>query len=100
MRVAIHLTPKASRDRIEGVAPAAGGAAIKIKVTAAPERGRANAALIHLLAKAWGVAPSRIDLVAGTADRRKGVLLRGDPATLLPSLAAWAAAIERSQPHG
>ncbi|MCH8112172.1 MAG: DUF167 domain-containing protein, partial [Proteobacteria bacterium] len=79
--VAVHLTPKASRASIEGIADAPGGGyVLRVKVTAAPEKGKANAALLKLLAKEWGVAPSRLGLVSGHKDRRKRVLLEGDPA--------------------
>ena len=58
--VSVRLTPKASCASIEGIAETPGGGhALRVKVTAAPEKGRANAALLKLLAEAWGVAPSR-----------------------------------------
>jgi len=40
-------------------------------VTAAPEGGEANRAVVVLLAEAFGVAPSRIELVRGAASRDK-----------------------------
>jgi len=88
--VAIHLTPKASRAAIEGVFDAPGaGQALRVKVTAAPEKGKANAALLKLLAKEWGVAPTRLSLVSGGKDRRKRVLLSGDPAERMQELQGW-----------
>lgn len=91
--VAVHLTPKASRASIEGIAEAPGGGhALRVKVTAAPEKGKANAALLKLLAKEWGVAPSRLNLVSGHKDRRKRVLLEGDPAQRMTKLQVWLAA--------
>ena len=47
--------------------------ALKISVTAAPEGGKANEAVIALLAKEWGVAKSAISVVTGATDRRKVV---------------------------
>ncbi len=93
MVVAVHLTPKASRASIEGIAEApSGGYLLRVKVTAAPEKGKANAALLKLLAKDWGVAPSRLSLVSGHKDRRKRILLEGDPAQRIKELQAWLAA--------
>ncbi|MEK7820517.1 MAG: DUF167 family protein [Pseudomonadota bacterium] len=87
VRVRVRLTPKASADRIDGVrADAAGGVALKVAVTAVPEDGRANAALIALLAKAWRVPKTAITLVAGAGNRNKTLLVAGDPQGLLPIL--------------
>lgn len=88
--MAIHLTPKASRAAIEGVFDAPGaGQALRVKVTAAPEKGKAKAALLKLLAKDWRVAPSLLKLVSGGKDRRKRVLLAGDPAERMKELETW-----------
>ena len=91
--MAVHLTPKASRAAIVGVFDVPGaGQALRVKVTAAPEKGKANAALLKLLAKAWRVAPSLLKLVSGGKDRRKRVLLEGDPAERMKELQSWLAA--------
>jgi uncharacterized protein YggU (UPF0235/DUF167 family) len=50
-----------------------GHAFLKVKVTAAPEGGRANAAVIKLLAKRWRVASGRFQLVNGARARQKVV---------------------------
>lgn len=74
----VRLTPGARAERIDGVvAEAGGGSALKVAVTAPPEGGRANDALIALLAKAWKVPKSAIALIAGATDRRKTLLVAG-----------------------
>ena len=79
VRLSVKLTPKASRNKIETVvADADGSARLKISVTAVPEDGKANAALIALLAKSWKIAKSAIAITAGTTDRRKTLFIRGD----------------------
>ncbi|MFQ5534571.1 MAG: DUF167 domain-containing protein [Sphingomonadales bacterium] len=91
MRISVRLAPKSSRnviDRIE--TDAAGDAFFKVKVTAAPENGKANKALIKLLAKTWKLAPSAITLVSGAKDRNKVLLLPGDGPALLARIEAWA----------
>ena len=53
VRLAVRLTPKASAERIIGLADEAdGGVVLKVAVTAAPEGGKANAALLKVLARA------------------------------------------------
>ena len=65
--------------------------ALKVAVTAVPEKGKANEALIALLAKEWHLARSAITLAAGATDRRKLMHLAGDPAELERRLSAWLA---------
>jgi hypothetical protein len=87
VRVAIRLTPKASRNAIAGIAEAGQGEAVlKVMVTAVPEAGKANEALIKLLAKEWGVAKSSVSLVAGATDRNKILHIAGDAGDLMARL--------------
>ncbi len=88
--VAIRLTPKASVSRIDGLSAAQdGGTALRARVTAAPENGKANAALIKLLAKTWKLPKTSMSIAAGAKDRRKTVHVAGDPKILLPHLQHW-----------
>jgi uncharacterized protein YggU (UPF0235/DUF167 family) len=64
--IAVRVTPKASRERI-----AVEEGTIRIHVTVVPEDGKANAAVVKLLAKALGVAKSRLTLVRGATARDK-----------------------------
>ncbi|MGE0723317.1 MAG: DUF167 family protein [Alphaproteobacteria bacterium] len=83
VRIAVKVTPRASADRLNGVAAEADGAlALRAQVTAAPEDGKANAALCALLAKRLDVPKSAIAVVHGATGRRKTVAIAGDPATL------------------
>ena len=94
MRVRIRLTPRASANRLAGlVAEADGGVALKIMVTAAAEQGKANEALIKLLARTWCLAKSDISIVAGAGDRRKTLHVAGAAPQLLPVLAASVAGL-------
>ncbi len=77
-RLAVRLTPRASRDAIEGFAPEPDGTeALRVRVTAPPIEGRANAALLRLLARALGVPPSSMRVAAGARGRRKLVDVKG-----------------------
>ncbi len=83
LALAVRLTPKSSRDEIVGVeALADGRAVLKVRVRALPEAGAANEALIRLLAKSLGVAPSSLHLESGGTSRVKSVHLAGAPAAL------------------
>ena len=78
IRVAVRLTPGASRDLALGVHRDADGRIwLKASVRAAPERGRANEALIALVAAAAGVPKTSVALESGGAGRRKVLLLKG-----------------------
>ncbi len=83
IRLRLKVQPKARRNAVAGAMPDAdGGRVMKLAVTAPPEDGKANQAVIALLAEALGVAKAAISVVAGATDRRKLVEIRGDPAAL------------------
>lgn len=88
LAVAVRLTPRGGRDRLEGVVAVDGRAMLKARVAAAPVDGGANRALVRLLAKAAGIAPSAVDIAAGTTARVKQVRLSGDPEALAARLSA------------
>jgi len=84
------VQPRARRNKVDGqIVEADGGAALKVAVTEAPEDGKANAAVIALLAKALGFPRSAFAVVAGATDRRKIIHLQGDPARLMQALERW-----------
>jgi uncharacterized protein (TIGR00251 family) len=92
VRVRLKVAPKSKREQIVGLLDEPdGGRALKVAVTAAPESGRANAAVIALLAREWGVAKSAIWVVTGATDRRKLVEIRGPSQELLAKLQCWLA---------
>ena len=65
--VVVRVQPRARRNE---VVPQPDGS-LRVRVTAVPEGGEANRAVVALLAEALGVAPSRIELVRGAASRDK-----------------------------
>jgi uncharacterized protein YggU (UPF0235/DUF167 family) len=92
LRLRLRVSPKSRREGPQGfVAEADGGWALKFGVNAAPEDGKANAAIIALLAKHLGVAKAAISVAQGAKDRRKLVDIQGQPAELAARLAAWLA---------
>lgn len=89
-RMPVRLTPRASREGVQGLAfEADGSTVVKMSVTAPPEDGKANAALIKLLATAWGVPKSSISIASGAASRRKTVLVAGERPAIRRKLESW-----------
>lgn len=66
-RIAVRVTPRGGRDAL--TLDEAG--AIHVRVTAPPEDGKANAAVRKLLARALGIAPTRLTLIGGASSRDK-----------------------------
>lgn len=84
----VRLTPKSSRDLLEGVEPTADGRAhLKARVRAVPEKGKANAALERLLAASLGVPAGAVGVVSGGTARLKTVRVSGDAETIEAKLA-------------
>lgn len=89
-RLRIRLTPKAARNEIGGIGHDPNGQAhLKVKVTAAPEKGKANKALVKLLAKELRLPPTAFDVVSGTTSRAKEVLVKGDDNAMMATLQTW-----------
>jgi len=93
--VDLRLQPGASRAKVDGLAVLDDGVPVlKLRVTEPPEDGKANAALIKLLAKAWKLPKSSLSLVAGHSDRRKTLAVSGDPVALRRALESWLAGLD------
>jgi hypothetical protein len=91
LQLCVRLTPKASRDGVDGVEQTADGQVyLKARVRAVPEKGKANRALIALLAKRSGIAKSRFRLISGEASRLKTLMIDGDNRALLEIVASLA----------
>lgn len=72
-RLAIKVVPGASRSAISGWL----GDALKIRVSAPPEKGKANRAVVEILAKKLGLPANRIEIVSGLANSRKTLEISG-----------------------
>ena len=90
IRVIVRLTTKASRNIVTGLAQNAdGGGVIKASVTAVPEAGKANTALLKLLAKEWKLPKLTLKIIKGTTVRKKTVEVTSNPYLVQPVLETW-----------
>ena len=89
----VRVTPNAGRDAIEGVEQRDDGTAVlRLRVKAVPDKGKANAAVIALLAKPLGVPKSSISVTTGETARLKTLTVAGDGEDLLRRLVALSGA--------
>lgn len=68
-RLRLRVRPGGKRNAIEG----AHAGALKVSVTAPPEKGKANRAVVELLARCLDLPPSSVTIVSGTGSREKVV---------------------------
>lgn len=79
VRLKVKVVPGAKRNRVVGRL----GDSVKVQVTAAPERGKANQAVVAVLADFFGVGRSAITIESGQTDARKRVCIEGVDAALV-----------------
>ena len=88
--VRLRVQPAAARSGIAGQHERSDGrVALKIQVTAPPEGGKANSAVIKLLAKSWRIPKSRLTVIAGASARDKLLLVEGETEALRDGLSLW-----------
>jgi uncharacterized protein len=79
--LAVRVQPRASRDELAGVH----GGRLKVRITAPPVEGRANAHLIEFLAAVFEVRRSQVQLLDGASAREKRLRIER-PRTLPPGI--------------
>ena len=88
LRVLVRVLPRGGRNRVDGLVTLADGrCAIGARVAPPPDGGKANAALLKLLGRAWDVPKSSLRIVTGERARLKSVLVARDDAVV--RLADW-----------
>lgn len=86
--IRVKVTPRAGRDEIAGIVAGAEGTAwLAVRLRSAPTDGRANAALLRLMAETLTVPASKIAVVAGAAARWKRLRIESDPGEVASRLA-------------
>jgi len=81
LEVYLRVAPKASANRTVNVA-VLDRVRLKVQVTAVPEDGKANMAVIKLLSKQWKIPKSLISVISGATNRNKTLLIEGDGVAL------------------
>ncbi|MFC3051498.1 DUF167 domain-containing protein [Kordiimonas pumila] len=93
--LSIKLTPKASKNALVRIGlDQDNHKVLYASVTAVPEKGKANTALIKLLSKELGQPKSAFQLISGELSRRKTVLILGESDALTASLRASITALQ------
>ena len=69
----VRAQPGARRNEVRGIQEGA----LKVCVTQAPEKGKANKAIVEVLAKWLGVRKSQVELISGETASQKKFLVRG-----------------------
>ncbi|MBI1953982.1 MAG: DUF167 domain-containing protein [Proteobacteria bacterium] len=78
----VKIIPKASFNGIQSVFVETNATYLKIALTAAPEDGKANKALLSLLAKTLKLAKNSFEIIKGEKDRKKIIHIQGDSSSL------------------
>jgi uncharacterized protein (TIGR00251 family) len=81
----LRVQPRARRTALE----VDKSGALKSAVTAPPEDGKANAAVVDLLSREWRLPKSAFDVVKGAAARSKTISVTGDLAVLVERIGDW-----------
>lgn len=87
LRLSVRLTPNGGRDVLEKLETSADDdVVLKARVSAVPENGKANKALIALLAKSLRIPKSTISFISGETARKKILRIDADPEDLIIKL--------------
>ena len=90
VRLALRLTPRASRNGVDGIADdAEGRPVLRLRLVAPPVEGAANKALIAFLAKTLSLRKADITIRSGETSRVKILHLAGESAAILHKLDNW-----------
>ncbi len=81
----IHAQPGARRPQLRGLH----GDAVKIAIGEAAQDGKANKAIVNMMAKSLGIPSAAIEITSGLSARRKRILLRGESAILKQKILDW-----------
>jgi uncharacterized protein YggU (UPF0235/DUF167 family) len=82
LRLRVRAAPKSARDGVDGIEETPDGPALKVRVRAVAEDGRANKAVALVVAEWLGIPKSRVEVSAGAKSRLKTLVVAGEAAEL------------------
>ena len=82
IKVLVRVTPKSTREGVDGIVETPQGGALTVRVRAVAEKGEANRAVERVIAEWVGVGKSSVAVSAGGKSRVKTVEIAGEPAKL------------------
>jgi uncharacterized protein YggU (UPF0235/DUF167 family) len=101
IRLAVRLTPRASRNGLDGVVNGVDGCpALQLRVAAPPVEGAANEALVAYVASALQLRKSAVRIASGERSRLKILDLSGDADAIAARIVAWIAGSGRNSAPG
>ncbi|OUR78781.1 hypothetical protein A9Q83_06130 [Alphaproteobacteria bacterium 46_93_T64] len=87
VKLLVRLSPGSSANRMDGLYHQADGACrLRVKVTAVPEKGKANKALTKVLSKKLKIPARDMELISGQTDRNKTILITGNADQVMSEL--------------
>lgn len=87
----VHVTPRSGRDAVSGVVKTDAGLEIRVRVSVAPEGGRANKVVCELVARSLHLPKSAVSVASGATARRKRLSIACEES----QVADWVASLPR-----
>ena len=101
VRLALRLTPRSSRNGVDGIIQdAEGRPLLKLRLVAPPVEGAANEALVAYLAKTLCLRKADIAIRSGETSRVKILHLAGGSAEIIQKLDSWLGQLTKSGKSG
>ena len=89
-RLNVTVTPRSGRDEVVGRIEGPNGSEIRVRVTAPPDKGKANAAVCKLIAKELGIPKTAVSVAAGMTSHHKTLEIAAPPEVVH----AWVSMLE------
>ena len=101
MLLSVRVTPKSSQNKATGLHLAADGTmSLAVKVTAPPDKGKANKAVIAVIADVAGLPISALSIASGETGRHKSLLVTGNTSKLEALIASFISILHTGNRNG
>ena len=89
--IAVHVTPRSGRDEVVGLTSGGAQHEVRLRVSAAPDKGKANKAVCKLVAGALGVPKGAVEVASGATSHHKRLAVAAEAA----QVEGWVASLPR-----